>query len=297
MEEPLRLVVGLDQLALRVRATRESQIVDGLRVDGEEAHGRAVLGRHVGDGRAVGQRQRGDAGAEELDELPDDALLAQHLRDGEHEVGRGRAGVELPVHAEADDLWNEHRDRLTEQRRFGLDAAHAPAEHAEAVDHGGVRVGADDGVWVRDAVLLHHRRREVLEVHLVADAHVGRHHAETLEGLLSPTQELVALAVALHLELRVEIERVVVAEVIDHDGVIDDEIGGLERVDAVGVAAERDDRFAHRREIDDGRHAREVLHEHARGIERDLAIGLGLRIPVEQRLDVALLDDTPVFLA
>ena len=30
-------------------------------------------------------------GAEELDELADDAALAQHLGDGQHEVGRGRA--------------------------------------------------------------------------------------------------------------------------------------------------------------------------------------------------------------
>ena len=33
-------------------------------------------------------------------------------------------------------------------RGFGLDAAHAPAQHAEAVDHGGVRVGADERVGV-----------------------------------------------------------------------------------------------------------------------------------------------------
>ena len=32
-----------------------------------------------------------EAGAVEFDELADDALLAQHLRDGEHEVGRGDA--------------------------------------------------------------------------------------------------------------------------------------------------------------------------------------------------------------
>ena len=33
----------------------------------------------------------GEAVAEELDELVDDAVLAQHLGDREHEVGRGRA--------------------------------------------------------------------------------------------------------------------------------------------------------------------------------------------------------------
>ena len=34
---------------------------------------------------------RGDAGAVELDELADHAVLAQHLGDREHQVGGGRA--------------------------------------------------------------------------------------------------------------------------------------------------------------------------------------------------------------
>ncbi len=58
-------------------------------IDGEEADGRAIFGRHVADGGAIGQRQRGHAGSVELDELADHAFLAQHLRDGEHQVGGG----------------------------------------------------------------------------------------------------------------------------------------------------------------------------------------------------------------
>jgi hypothetical protein len=41
-------------------------------------------------------------------------------------------------------------DRLAEHGGFRLDAADAPAEHAEAVDHGGVRIGADAGVGIGD---------------------------------------------------------------------------------------------------------------------------------------------------
>jgi hypothetical protein len=40
---------------------------------------------------AVGQRQVGHARAVELDELADHAALAEHLGDGEDEVGRRRA--------------------------------------------------------------------------------------------------------------------------------------------------------------------------------------------------------------
>ena len=93
-----------------------------------------------------------EAGAEEFDELADHALLAQHLGDGEHQVGRGDALLELAGEPEADHLGQQHRDRLAEHRRFGLDAADAPAEHAEAVDHRGVRIGADAGVGIGDDV-------------------------------------------------------------------------------------------------------------------------------------------------
>src|SRR3712207_7814543 len=42
--------------------------------------------------------------------------------------------------SEAEHLRDEHRHRLAEHRRLRLDAADAPAEHAEAVDHRRVRV-------------------------------------------------------------------------------------------------------------------------------------------------------------
>ena len=50
-----------------------------------------------------------------------------------------------------------HVERLAEHDGLGLDPADAPAEHAERVDHRGVRVGADQRVGQRDAVA--HRRR------------------------------------------------------------------------------------------------------------------------------------------
>ena len=73
--------------------------------------------------------------AEEFDEFSDHALLAQHLRDGEHEVGRSHALAQLAVQFEADDLGQQHRLRLAEHSRLRLDAADAPAEHGKPVDH------------------------------------------------------------------------------------------------------------------------------------------------------------------
>ena len=114
---------------------------------------------------------------------------------------RGRAGEAQP-----DDRRDQHRRRLAEHARLGLDAADAPAEHAQAVHHGRVRVGADDRVEVGDAVVLEDDAREVLEVDLVADAHARGHDAELLEGALGPLQERVALDVALVLDRDVLLE-------------------------------------------------------------------------------------------
>ena len=183
-------------------------------------------------------------------------------------------GGRLARQLEADDLRNQHRHRLAEHRGFGFDAADAPAEHAEAVDHRRVRVGADERVGIRPAhaVLLavEHDAREVLEVDLVHDAGVRRHDLEVAERRLAPAQECVALRVALELDCGVLRERIGGAVGVDLHRVIDDELGGRQRIDLVRVAAELDHRLAHRGEIDDGRHAGEVLHEHAARRERDL---------------------------
>ena len=281
--ELLQLGVGLDECDLLVAAAGEAQVVEGHVVDREHRRGRTELGAHVADRGAVGERNLADALAVELDELADDAVLAQHLGDGEHDIRRGHAGRDRAGELEADDLGDEHRDGLAEHGGLGLDAADAPAEHAEAVDHGGVRVGADARVGVGAELAVDLARegdaRQVLDVDLVDDAGARRYDLEVVEGRLAPAQELVALAVALVLDLDVALEGVLGAEEVGDDGVVDDELGGRERVDLVGVAAEVADRLAHGGEVDDARNAREVLHDHAGGRELDLGVRLGGREP------------------
>ena len=67
-------------------------------------------------------------GPVELDEFFHDAFFAQHLHDGEHKIRRGRAFGQPAVQFETDNFGSDHDDRLAEQRRFGLDAADAPAD-------------------------------------------------------------------------------------------------------------------------------------------------------------------------
>ena len=298
----LRLGVGLDQGDPVVGAAGDLQEVDGLLVDREEAAGGAVLGGHVGDRRPVGHRHVVEAGAVELHELADHALLAQHLGDGEHEVGGGGALGQLARQLEAHDLGDQHRQRLAEHGRLGLDAADAPAEHRHAVDHGGVRIGADQRIGIGHVGAVLGLRPDglgqVFQVHLVADAGAGRDHREVVEGRLAPLQEGVALAVALVFQRDVVGQRLRGAELVDDHRMVDDEIHRHQRVDLLRVAAERHHGVAHGREIDHRRDAGEVLHQHARGAERDLDLGLALLVePADGRLDIGLPDRAVVLVA
>ena len=85
---------------------------------------------------------------------------------------------------------------------------------------------------------------------------------------------------------------------IDDDRMVDDEIDRHQRVDLVGIAAERGHRVAHRGEVDDRGHAGEILHQHARRAEGDLVIFLAAIVePRDDRLDVVLGDAAPVLVA
>src|SRR5439155_24270717 len=101
-EHALRLRVALDQVDELARPPGLLEVAERLAVDREERRGRAVLGAHVRDGRALGDGERREAIARELDELVHDALLAEELGEREHEVGRGRADRELGLELHAD---------------------------------------------------------------------------------------------------------------------------------------------------------------------------------------------------
>ncbi len=131
----LGLRIGFDERDPVMRAAGHREVVDGFAIDREEAAGRAIFRTHVADRRAIGERHVVHARAEEFDELGNDALLAQHLHDGQNEVGRGYAFLQLAGQLEADNFGQKHRDRLAEHGGFSFDTTDTPAENAEAVDH------------------------------------------------------------------------------------------------------------------------------------------------------------------
>ena len=79
---------------------------------------------------------------------------------------------------------------------------------------------------------------------------------------------------------------------------VDHEVDGHQRVDLLGVAAKRHHRVAHRRKVDDGGNAGEILHQHAGRAEGDFLVRLAaIRHPADQGLDVGFLDGAAVFVA
>ena len=282
----LRLGVGLDALDLLLGAAGELQVLHGLFVDREDGRGGAELRRHVADGGAVSQRDGLHAVAVELDELLHHAVLAQHVGDGENHVGGGHTGRDLAGQLEADDLRDEHGDRLAQHGSLGLDAADAPAQDAQAVFHGGVGVGTDTSIRVRQALVVEDDAGQVLDVDLVNNAGSRRNDAEVGEVLRTPAQELVALLVALVLDLYVLIQSFGGAEGLRDHGVVDDHLSRVERVDLIRGAAQVGHGLAHGCQVDNTRNAGEVLHENAGRGELNLGVRLSFRVPVSKRLNV-----------
>jgi hypothetical protein len=222
----------------------------------------------------------------------DDVVLAQELGDDQREIGGGHAQAQGARQPYARHHGRQQRDGLAEHRGFGLDAAHAPAEHAETVDHRRVRIGAHQRVGIGQQRAVGLRLRvdavgEELEVDLVADADAGRHDAQLLERLLAPAQELVALVVAAELDLHVLEQGVEGRRAVDLHGMVHDEVHGHERLNQTGIAAAADDFRAQHGQIHDARHAGEVLEQDARGQVGDFLGAVRAGLPAGQGLDVA----------
>src|SRR5436853_391477 len=116
----------------------------------------------------------------------------------------------------------------------------------------------------------------------MADADARRNHAKAVKRLRAPLEKLVARAIALEPHSAVLFKRVARAGEVDLDRMVDNEIDGYERLDDAGVFAESRHGRAHRREIDEQRHAGEILQQHARDDERDLLNAFAVRLPVRE---------------
>ena len=139
-----------------------------------------------------------------------------------------------------------------------------------------MRVGAHaavrEGEWRTVNLFDAYDGGEVLKVDLVHDAGSGRHDAELIEGALRPAQQLVALGVPLVLLGNVLLECLARCPAINLHRVVDHQVGGNLRIDAMRIDAQLSRGVAESGKVNDGRHAGEILQHHARGGEGDFAL-------------------------
>jgi len=120
----------------------------------------------------------------------------------------------------------------------------------------------------------------------VHDAKARRHHTKGVEGLHAPLHELVPLAVAVELQLHVQVQRVRRAVVVHRHRVVHHQVHRHQRLDALGILAQSLRHAAHGSQVGQQGHAGEVLQHHARHRERDLLGALGVGLPAGQLLHV-----------
>src|SRR5579864_4415210 len=79
MEQALLAAVSLDQRNLFVAAPGKPKVLQRLFINREDPASRPILRRHISNGGAIGERQIPQPRSEVLNELSNDAMLAQHL--------------------------------------------------------------------------------------------------------------------------------------------------------------------------------------------------------------------------
>lgn len=300
-EQSLGTKIGFEELTVGFAMAGGAQVADGLLVNREETHRRTVLGRHIGQCRAVGDGQGTGTLTEILDEGTDHFLAAQQLGHGQHQIGRRDPFPQAPDQFDADHIRSQKIDRLPEHRRFGLDATDAPADDADGIDHRRVRVGTDQCVRKTQAAacsfLAANAGEEMFEVDLVHNAHAGRYDTEGVESLHAPLHELIALVIALELPAHVLLQRLRGAVVVNLHRMIDDQIDRYQGLDAARIVAAGLCCVAHRRQIAEQRHAGEILQHHTRDDKGNLLAAWCAWLPLRELADIPLRDPMAIAVA
>ncbi len=243
----LCLVIIFVSLDCFIAAAGRLQIIHAFSVNREEAHCRAVFGRHVRDGRAIHDRQRCCTRPEEFYKLADDFRLAKHLRDRECEVGGGHTFAQGAGHVNAHDIRCQEINWLAQHARLGFDTTDTPAHNAQAVDHRRVRIRADERVGIINAIRFQHTFGEVFEIHLMHDADAGRNDFERLKRLHAPLEKLIALTVAGKFQIQIARHGIRRASEIHLHRVIHHQVHRHQRLDDLGILAHLRHRRTHGR--------------------------------------------------
>ena len=189
---------------------------------------------------------------------------------------------EFSGESEPDNFWQDHGDSLAKHDGFGLDSSYSPAYHSQAVDHSGVRVSSDYGIWVYDFLgILEDDSGEIFEVDLMNDTTSWWDDGEVVKGGGSPFQKLKSLKVPFELDLFVFFPGVLGSRDVDLDTVIHDEIDWAEGVDLGRVGSHSLDCVSHGGQINYCWYAGEILEDDSGGFEGNFNLRFGKLFPVE----------------
>ena len=137
----------------------------------------------------------------------------------------------------------------------------------------------------------------MLKVDLVTNPCSRRDNSEIIKGRLAPFQEVITFHITLIFARDIFRFCAGRSEIIHHDGMVDNQMDRVERINRFGRTAELNDSVAHRGEVDHGWNAGEILHQHTGWAVGDF---MGRRLwaqPICDRLDVFFFDRVSVFMA
>ena len=272
----------------------QSEIMGDLFVHRHKSACGTVFWRHVGQGGPVRQGQVLDAGSEEFNEFFHYFLCPEPLGYRQHQVGCGNAFRHFAGQPNTHHLWNGHEIGLSHHDGLCFNAAHTPSQHTDSIDHGGVRIGTDQGVGECQTFAINSPVSDhlcnVFQVDLVDNAGPRRENPNIVKGLLGPLQQLIPFPVPLIFHFQVFLVGIGAAEKIHLYRVVDDQINGHHRVDGSGVAPPFRHGIPHGRQIHNTGDAGKILHDHPGGIPGDfLLVGIA-GLPVCQFPDVVVRD-------
>ena len=265
--QALGLGVSLDQSDVIFGTSGQPQVFERLAIDREIHAGRAVFRRHVGDGGARFDWQCAHGLAEHLDKGVDQVGAPQQLGDVQHEVGRGHPARPFSGQSQPDDARRRKTRAVPEHRGLRLDAADAPAQHAEPADHGRVAIGAEQRIRARQGrpgrLFQEDHRRKPFQIELVHDAAARRDQADVRKGSRAPFEELESFPVARDLNLLVEGPRVRPPSMHCNEGMVAHEIDGNARIGLGRIAAAPCDFVAQRGHVGHQGDTGEILQQQA----------------------------------
>src|SRR5205085_12590470 len=117
----------------------------------------------------------------------------------------------------------------------GFDSTDAPTNYAETINHGRLRIGADQSIGIINAIPFEDAFGQIHEIDLVNNSDPGRHHFEAIECLRPPFEKLVAFAITLELHLHVHPKGVWRAGEINLHRMIDHKVYRHQRFDDFGI--------------------------------------------------------------